>query len=193
MSTVGKVLVCLIILPILGWILLASKVAEWNSAWGKQKQTVVKNIETTREQSEQAAVAISGLKKQIDLVLRQKDDAVTGLRVLLSSLFRSEGNLKETIDRYTLQQTSMQQGVEAAQRRVALSTQELADTNKALADERAELARLKELNAKMRDQLFQMRQSLQTTLAENQQMVEKATAAATASPTTSAQPTRISR
>lgn len=193
MSTVGKVLIGLMILPALGWLFLAAKVADWNRAWGKQQQQVAKSIETTREQSEQSAAAIAQFKKDIDLVLRQKDDAVTGLRSLLSSLLRSEGTLKETIDRYSLQLASMQQAVDAARRRVEVSTQELAQTNRELADARADLARLRDENAQTRERLAGLRQSFEQLLAENRQLVEKATAAATASPGASARPNRVAR
>ncbi|GIW86079.1 MAG: hypothetical protein KatS3mg108_0403 [Isosphaeraceae bacterium] len=193
MSTVGKVLIGLLILPVAGWVYLAAKVAEWNRAWGKQQQQVAKNIETTREQSVQTAAAIDQLKKQIDLVLRQKDDAVTGLRSLLSTLLRNEGSLKETVDRYTLQLASVQQAVDAARRRVETNTQDLAQTNRDLADARTELERLKQENAQTREYLATLRQNFQQLLAENRQLVERATAAATASPTSTSRPGRVAR
>ncbi len=185
MSTVGKVLTVLVILPALGWLFLASKVAEWNRSWGKQSEKLAKNIETTREQADQSEIRIAQLKREIDQLLRQKDDQVTGRRTLLSALLRSEGNLKETIDRYQLQQASMQTGVEASRRRLEVNNQELAETRKNVTDAQAELARLKEDNARTRSQLAELRRSFETTLAENRQLVERAQAAATASPASS--------
>lgn len=182
MSTVGKVLVVLIAIPALIWVYYAAQIARWNAAWGKQLVQVATQIEETEAQTATVIAEIADTKGKIDLALRQLDDALTNQRALLSSLYRAEAGVKETLDRYTLQAASMEAGVEAAARRLEVTNQALANTRNELRAAEIELAELKQVNAQDRGRLSDLRQRFEETLAENRELVDRAKAAATATP-----------
>jgi hypothetical protein len=174
MSTAGKVLVILILVPTLLWVWLASGVAEMHRNWGKQLQGLETQITKAEQDIEATAAGIAADKRMIALTQRAKDTEVTARRTILSQLMRDDSYTKETLDRYTLQLSRVQDSVAAAEKTAQRRTQELADTKQATVEAQAELARLREENARDRETLQRLRSELLATVEQNRQIAEKA-------------------
>jgi chromosome segregation ATPase len=197
MSTVGKVLVFLIALPTLGWIWLAAGLAELNRNYGKQTAETASKIQAAADETVATGSDVYLQKGRIAQVQREKENRLTSQRSQISQLYSVDSFTKETLDRYAIQYTSMQQGEQSAQGRLALAERVLAATRKELSDAQAELAALKDANARDRETLAQLRQDLMQTLEENKQLVERSregvrtpTPSARAIPTGTARSTR---
>ncbi len=172
MSTVGKVLCGLILLPVVGWMWLSSSVAEWNRAYGKIEGT-------TRESITKAEVALVSTQSdvvrtraQAILLQKEKESTWTASRALVSQLYRENSSSKETLDRFSLQFETAKAADAAAQDRKAKTQQLLVKTERDLATASAELVQLKEVNSNDRETLEQLRRELQSTLTQNQQFVQ---------------------
>lgn len=176
MSTLGKVLVALIALPLLAWLWLASGIAELNRNWGKRIVEVDGQIAQAKADILTTRGDITAYKNRIDLAQRERDERLTTLRGLVSQLYKAESYSKETLERFSLQRTGLEQDAAAAQRRLDGRVQELADTKKAVSDAQTELAQLKEDNSRDRGQLEMLRMQFRSTLEENRSLVENSRA-----------------
>jgi hypothetical protein len=117
MSTLGKVLVVLVTLSMLGWIFLASLVAEHHANWGKL-------INDTKAEIAQIEPLLPPMQDEIDQKLADAslsqvslDRSRRNFRGEFAMAQRDQSETKETLSRYTLQNTLVQSEVAKAQAR----------------------------------------------------------------------------
>ncbi len=173
MSTVGKVLCVLLIIPALAWIWLASGVAELNRQYG---QKVVQAEEQLAKDAAELVVTrddVYQAKAKIELTQRQRDSELTVMRGQLSQLFKSESMSKETADRLALQLASSTASAEAARRRSDRAEQDQVETKQQLAEAQVDLEKVRGENQRDRQLLAQLREEFQRLMADNQRRVEE--------------------
>jgi chromosome segregation ATPase len=173
MSTAGKVLTVIVILAIIGWIFLFSKVADLNKNWGERIAKLTKDVEKLEAD---LPVAVAGLDKQLaELTAEQVhiNDTMTVFRARVSDLEKLDSESREALDRIKFQLASSQASVKSAQTSLDFRKNEYAQTDKDLAAERAKVETLKTSVAALMGELAQMRDQFKSLLAENKQMLEK--------------------
>ena len=173
MSTPGKVLVVLITLTMLGWVFLAALVAEHHSNWGKL-------IKTTQAEIAELEPQLPPLQEKIDRTLSDASLAQVRLdrvrrsfRGEFAMAQRDESELKETLSRYTLQHTLVDDEVLKAKARAEVRAQEKADFDRDIAREEVIVAELIAENTKLKEQLAGLEKAFLDTTAENKAYVER--------------------
>ena len=181
MSTLGKVLVILVALAMLGWILLASLVAEHHANWGqviKQRKQEIAELEPQ----------LSPLVDKIDRTLAETSLAQVGLdrgrrnfRGAYAMAQRMESDTKETLSRFNYQKDLVDQEVQKAQARASVRLREKQDFLASISREEENVQVLIAENQKLRKQLDDLQKSFLDTMAENQNYLDRLKKAASSS------------
>ncbi len=172
MSTVGKVLCALMVLPFLGWMWLSSNVSEWNRAYGKLQDSTRASIVAADDELISTRSDIIRTRANVALVQKEKDSRLTAARSLISQLFRENSSSKETLDRFTIQFDTAKAAADASLVRKTKTLELLGQTERDLAGAQTDLVAVKEVNTAARSVLEQLRSELSATLAQNQQLVQ---------------------
>lgn len=185
MSTPGKVLSVLIIFALLGWLVLASMVTQRNRNWGekikKQEDQIIALEGVPGGEPGELAKAldqVDKLKYEIASEQAQTSRDATILRDRLSNIETQLSETRESLSRLTLLVRDSQFQVEEAKRIAEKRALERTDTQKTIAEAETELNRLRDVDAKLRQQQEALTRDFRATLAENRQLVQKLLSAA---------------
>lgn len=173
MSTAGKVLSILVTLAIVGLLVLFSMITSLNQSWGEKIQGLEKNVASLEDDLKTTLDEINRLKIDATASQRERERVFANLASQLSKLANADSTTKETLSRFTIQLTSVQQQVETAQRlqdgRQAELDQARRDTDEAT----AEVAKLKSENDALHGELTQLQRDFTSTLGENKRLIER--------------------
>ncbi len=174
MSTAGKVLTVLVMLATVGWIVLGAGVAQLNrngNAALAKLQADLKNAEDGLHDAEVALV------KLIDDTARFQENMDTQLAVLRSKMIGVDAagsRLKGILADMQGQLATVETTVANAQHDVEIRKQEKETETKLLADARAEVLRLRDVDAEMTERLGTLRDQFKKTYDENADRVASA-------------------
>ncbi len=173
MSTLGKVLVVLVTLSMLGWIFLASLVADHHANWGQlvnERKAEIAKIEPLlpplQEKIDRDLAAASLAQVSLDRSRRN-------FRGEFAMVQRDQSETKETLSRYNLQNTLVQTEVTKAKARADVRAQEKASLERQIAEEEARVATLIADTNKLRDQFDSLTRNFLATTAENKSYLER--------------------
>jgi chromosome segregation ATPase len=175
MSTAGKVLVVLVMVLTLVWLLLVSAVAQLNRNYGAELARLQAQIPDLEKNLDEARAELMHLKNEIAHEQVLTDQAFTELRARLSLAERALALTVEEQESLKYQLQTYNANKQAAEEAKELRNVEKADTEKQLADARAQVETTKAENAKLLDQLQKLRGEFTTLLAENRQLLRKLT------------------
>jgi predicted nucleic acid-binding Zn-ribbon protein len=173
MSTLGKVLSILVALSLLGWIFLASLVADYHSNWTKRLADLKTEVAKVQGELPPLAAEIDKTKADINNLQVALERSRRNFRTDLARAQNAESETKETLLRFNIQLDMVKQEIAAAQAREAVRKQEVADLEKNIEKEKATVAEMMVQNKTSRDELFSLRKSFIDTLAENKSYVER--------------------
>ena len=188
MSTLGKVLVILIALSLLGWMFLAALVADHHIQWAKRYDVVQKEVE-------EAKIPPPGLRLKI---LEHTNAATTvqvdlerirrNFRAELAMAQKAESETKETLSREELHHTQAEAQAVAAKKQADLRFRERQDFDKKILQEQAAADALIAENKVLKDELASLRKAFMDTVAQNKtyaaRLLKKPDPAASAQPRT---------
>ena len=140
MSTLGKVLIILIVLALLGWMFLASLVAEHHIQWANRFKVVEKEVAEAKVPIPDLRAEIYDLKNEASAIQVNLDRIRRNFRAELAMAQKTESETKETLSRYDLQRASADAEVEAAKRRTEIRFRERQDLDKQIAIEQSTVA-----------------------------------------------------
>lgn len=173
MSTLGKVLVVLVTLAMLGWIFLAALVAEHHSNWGEV-------IKKTKSEIAEIEPLLAPMQDKIDRTLAAAslsqvslDRARRNFRGEYASLQRQESEFKETMSRDSLQLTLAEEEAVNSEKRAQVRAAEKTDFERKIAQEETKVAELVAETGKLRDQYEGLIKSFLETQAENKAYVDR--------------------
>ncbi len=173
MSTVGKVLVILIVVSLLGWLFLAALVADHHMNWSKRFAEVQKERDTEDASLPPLAAQIFELTKEAEVLQVGLDRFRRNFRVQLAMKQREESETKETLSRTEFQLKALEAQVIAAQKRLDLRTQEKLDLDKKILALQGTVQEQMAENTKLKDEFQGLQKAFLTTLAENKAYVEQ--------------------
>jgi chromosome segregation ATPase len=177
MSTAGKVLSVLVTLALLGWIFLASLVADLNANWGRQLKTLQTQVTEAETKIDANIEQTTVLRHQTATELFDKDQDILVLRTKLSKLEKDEAALKETLSRYEIQKGTVEAGIESAKARVEYRTQERANTAEELSKAQMEVAVLQADTDKLFNRLDELQKQFTQIINSNRSLLERLSAA----------------
>lgn len=173
MPTAGKVLSVLVSLALLGWIFLASQVAELNRNWGQKLTKLEADVERVSAEVQTAGRQLDDLKAAVVLAQTIKEQDLTRLRAQVSKVQGAQAYSRETLDRFNLQSASVAEQLRQAEQRRQLRTQEKAEADRVFNESVAEVKRLADENNQLLERLGGLRQSLEQLVQQNQQLVNQ--------------------
>lgn len=173
MSTVGKVLIVLVALSLLGWIFLASLVAEHHANWTKRLNDVKAEVAAVQAELPPLSEAIDRNKAETTLMQVGLDRLRRNFRAELSLAQKAETETKEALSRFQIQLDQVKKQIVAAKQREAIRTQEVADLNEAIKKEQALVQEMIAKNKTSREELFALRKTFMNTLAENKNYLQR--------------------
>lgn len=173
MSTAGKVLVVLVLLLVVPWILMFSKVYDLNTNWGRRVQQLEQQYQQLSEQVAAREADLDRARHAVNLEQLSRDNAMTALRARIAAIEVRLTEQREAQERARLQNETLQTARTHAEATVAGRTQEKADTQKALDEAQALVETLRgEVQTRM-DQLASMRDDFQRIVEENRQLMAR--------------------
>lgn len=173
MSTLGKVLVILIVLAVLGWMFLASLVAQYNINWGKRLQEVQKEVEELKVPLPALRVEISKNTTLANNEQLSVERARLIYRANLAMAQKTESETKETLERFTAQHTAAELAQQAAVKRAEKRLAERTELENQITQEKATVAALIADNKAKKDTLAGLRQAFISTVAECKTFMEQ--------------------
>lgn len=184
MSTLGKVLVILVVLALLGWIFLAALVADHHINWSKKYVTVEKAVADAKAELPPLENEIFQLTKEAEVLQVGLDRFRRNFRAQIAMKQKEESETKETLSRGEYQLKTAQLEVAAAQKRQEIRLQEKNDLDKAILQLQAVVADQMADNKKLKDEFQGLQKSFLATLSENREYVSKLDKKAAAVPRT---------
>lgn len=182
MSTLGKVLVVLVTLALVGWILLASMVAERNANWNKALIRVKGEAATMEPELPPMQAAIDRTIAEASRLQVDLDRSRRNFRAEFAMAQRQESDTKEALSRHTFQRTLAEEEVQKARARAEVRAQEKADLERRIAQEQARVRDLVAENTRLRDELEGLQKSFLEVTRENRSYLERQKKANTAPP-----------
>jgi septal ring factor EnvC (AmiA/AmiB activator) len=184
MSTTGKVLIVLILLTVVGWIVLSSAVTQLNKEWTQAINNLDAKIAGTKEERAQGTGGLVGqvaaldakikdLTSKIALMQDQTAHDIAVARSEISDVEKAEAVTKERLARLQFEVASVQATEKLASEAHELRKKEQADTNKAIADERALVDNLKSEVGEQFTTLAKLRSEFRETLADNRRRLDQ--------------------
>ena len=177
MSTAGKVLVVLVALVMVAWIILFSMIGLLNRNWGER-------IAALEAEKAKLEVAQPKAEDDVETTLAEIDaiqvDKIQKTRVLRTAVEDREGLLFRTKEALAADKIRLEKWlatVATAQEDVKRRTEEKAATEKALADQRAEVEKLKAETAEQLAKLTGLQDDFKRILADSQQQIRQTTGA----------------
>lgn len=181
MSTLGKVLVILVALALLGWIFLASLVAEHHANWGE-------SVKKTNEEVAAIEPLLPPLQDQIDRKLAEVslaqvslDRARRNFRAEYAMAQREESDSKEGLIRVNYQKALVDEEIQKAKTRHDVRKQEVADFERDIAQEQTNVQGLIAENTKLRNELDSLQKAFLQTTEENRNYLDRLKKARTGS------------
>jgi chromosome segregation ATPase len=173
MSTAGKVLTVLVTLSLLGWIFLASLVADLNANWGREIAALNQRIANLENDLKQTIDQVAVLQNQASIELVKKDADILKIRTQISKLEKAESMMKETLSRYQLQFASLEQAIEREKARNDFRIEEQKQTREELARTQEDIRNLQTETDRLFSRLDELRSAFQKTLEENVGLLKK--------------------
>ena len=172
MSTVGKVLVILIIIAILGMMFEMSLVAERNANWSKFIAEQKKVLAEREEEIPKVDAEANQYKDEATTQQVRNDHFRTNFRKELAALQRFESNTKEELLRVQLELQSMESTIKLAQSRYETRLKEKNDLTKEWDQKEAAAQEAIAENSRLRSELKGLQDRFQKTMAENRTMAD---------------------
>lgn len=173
MSTAGKVLVVLITLSLVLWIGLMSKVAQVNYEGAELYKKQADELISLEEKYKQRDQANDALKRTIAGIQDQTDEETVRLRTESNDRENLLTASREQQERVRVDLEAQNSALKTAEAGAKVRNQEKAETKKQIADNQAEVEKLKD---QIKDQL-QTREKLAQEFvrlrAENEKMVKR--------------------
>lgn len=173
MSTPGKVLIILIMLALLGWMFLASIVAQSNINWGKRVQEVSKEVEELKKPLPGLRASIAKTTYQASTEQVALDRLRRDFRVALAMAQKTESETKESLDRINFQLAAAKLEAQGAQRRADKRLAERIELEKQIDQVKGVVAQLIVENKLKADELAGLQKAFLTTVAENKSFVQR--------------------
>ncbi len=173
MSTAGKVLVVLVLLMVPVWVLLASAVAQLNSAWGQslaQQRDQVAKLEQDVLKNERA------IQELTDKISLGQDERANNETVLLSRIFDVERSKAEVVKIQAAIKVQLDTLALAVKNAELARDQRLAEKEnetKGKANAEQLVTEVSGQNAELMDQLTQLRNDFKSILESNKAMVDR--------------------
>ena len=173
MSTLGKVLVILIVLAVMGWMFLASLVAQYNVNWGKRLQDVSKEVEELKKPLPILRIEIAKntyLANSEQLALER---ARRNYRASLAMGQKTESETKETLSRFTDRVAATKLEAQYAQRRADKRLAERTEFENQIVQEKAVVADLIADNTAKKTKLADLEKAFIATVSECKDFIEQ--------------------
>jgi chromosome segregation ATPase len=143
MSTAGKVLVVLVALATIGWVVLVSMVATLNRNYGQEMDRLKGQIAKLDEEIGATRTSVYQTLDMIRHEQERKDRELTVLRTRISDLNEQEAEGQEALTRIQLQIDQVKKASVDAEADRQNRLAQKAETEKAIAEARAEVDTLK--------------------------------------------------
>lgn len=167
MSTAGKVLSVLVLLATIGWIVLAAGVAQLNRNGNAALAKLHAELDNAEKGLLQAQVDLTKLKDDTSRFQENMDTQLAVLRAKTTSVEAAGSRLKGILADMQGQLSTVEATVASAQHSLETRKQERDGETKQLADARAEVLRLRGVDAEMTDRLASLREEFRKTYEEN--------------------------
>jgi chromosome segregation ATPase len=167
MSTAGKVLSVLVLLATLGWIVLGAGVAQLNRNGNAALAKLQADLKNAEDGLHQAQVDLVKLKDDTSRFQENMDTQLAVLRAKTTGVEAAGSRLKGILADMQGQLSTVEATVAAAQHDLEMRKQEKQSETQQLADARAEVLRLRGVDAEMTDRLASLRQEFKKTYEEN--------------------------
>ncbi len=188
MSTLGKVLVILIALSLLGWMFLAALVADHHIQWANRYDVVEKEVEAAKLPLPPARAKILEHTNAATTVQVNLERIRRNFRAELAMAQKTESETKETLSRAELERAQAEVQVEAARKQADIRFRERQDFDKKILQEQAAVDVLIAENKVLKDELASLRKAFMDTVAQNKtyaaRLLKKPNPAASAQPRT---------
>lgn len=167
MSTAGKVLSVLVLLATLGWIVLAAGVAQLNRNGNAALAKLQADLKNAEEGLHQAQVDLVKLKDDTSRFQSNMDTQIAVLRAKTTGVEAAGSRLKGILAEMQGQLSTVEATVAASQHDLEMRKQEKEAETRQLAEARAEVLRLRGVDAEMTDRLASLREEFKKTYEEN--------------------------
>lgn len=173
MSTAGKVLVILVLLTSLGWIVLASGVAQLNTNGNTRLHDLAVQIEKLQTDFKQTQDEIASLHDQASSIQEDIDREVTVLRAHQSDVEKARSQIQEMLARVQYQLATVKETIEKAKTALSDRIAEQASDQQALAQAKSEVEDLKAKNGELLSQLSTLRKNFESVYHSNVESLGK--------------------
>lgn len=167
MSTAGKVLSVLVLLATIGWIFLGAGVAQLNRNGNAALAKLQADLEKAEQGVHDAEVALVKLKDDTSRFQENMDTQLAVLRAKTTDVEAAGSRLKGILADMQGQLSTVEATVANAQHDLDVRKQEREDETKQLADARAEVLRLRGVDAEMTERLASLRDEFKKTYEDN--------------------------
>jgi chromosome segregation ATPase len=171
MSTAGKVLSVLVLLATIGWIVLAAGVAQLNRNGNAAMAKLQADLDKAEQGLRQAQADLVKLMDDTSRFQENMDTQLAVLRAKTTGVEAANSRLKGVLADMQGQLTTVEATVASAQHDLEMRKQQRDDETKQLADARAEVLRLRGVDAEMTERLASLREEFRKTYEENASQV----------------------
>ncbi len=173
MSTLGKVLVGLVLPLIVVWMVLIASVAQLNKNWAQEIEKLQKNVAKLEEEVKQTELDIVKARDEIGVVQVALGQELASKRAHQADLEQARSDSIEIAARLknlvATSEAALKSAEEARDRRDA----ERKDETKALADKRAEVEALQKVNGEQMADLQKLRDEFKNVLQANRALLSR--------------------
>ena len=173
MSTLGKVLVILVVLALLGWIFLAALVADHHINWSQRLDQIEKEVAALQADLPPIKAEIYTLTREADVLQVGLERFRRNFRAEIAMKQKEESDTKEALSRSEFQLKTVQLEVIAAQKRHDIRRQEKLDFDKQILQLQAAVQDQMAENKKLKEEYQGLQKAFLTTLAENREYVNR--------------------